>query len=331
MTPGRFLETRDRAWQRLEELILLANQKGLHSLSPQQMHELTRLYPSVAVDAARARMYGIDATTQKKINSLAIAAHGLLYRSKRNKKPLQAIWNFFSCDYPRLFRKLWPYVTLAVVMFSIGTMGTYVAARLKPASAYLFVPGDMDFADGEAGVTSADISERFRKMDKPPMAAGITVNNISVALNAFALGITAGIGTCYIMIFNSMMLGGFAAHFANHNLSYEFWSFIAPHGCLEIFAIVVAAAAGLRLGLSLTLPGELKRSASLRKGAVEAVFLVLGTVPMFVVAGLVEGFITPSYLPGIFKIILGVSLLSGTLAYLLFVGNKKLSLQQITD
>lgn len=328
MTPGRFLETRNIAWKRLDQLITEANKKGLHSFSPEKMHELTRLYPAVAVDVARARMFDIDPATQKRINTLAIAAHGLLYRPRRRSRTLPAIWQFLSKGYPRLFRSLWPYVTLAIVLFTIGTMGAYIGARLKPSNAYLFVPGDLDFADGKAGVSAADISERFRKMDRPPMAAGITTNNISVALNAFALGITAGIGTCYLMLYNSMMLGGFAAHFANHGFAYEFWSFIAPHGCLEIFAIIVAAAAGLRLGLSLAIPGDLKRSASLRTGASQAVMLVLGTIPMFIVAGLVEGFITPSYIPGAIKIILGVTLLLATLAYLMLAGQTKLAKQK---
>jgi uncharacterized membrane protein SpoIIM required for sporulation len=174
----------------------------------------------------------------------------------------------------------------------------------------------MDITEDEE-VTSRDISERFRRIDKPPMAAGIMANNISVAFNAFALGITAGIGTCFVIIFNSMMLGGFTAHFANSGLTYELMSFIIPHGVLEIFAILVSAAAGLRLGLSFAMPGRLTRSSSLRIGAKEAVLLVLGTIPMFIVAGLIEGFVTPSYIPGIIKIILGLAVGFLTITYLL--------------
>ena len=102
-------------------------------------------------------------------------------------------------------------------------------------------------------------------------------NNISVAFHAFALGISAGLGTCYVLLVNAMMLGGFAGHFANHGLSYPLWSFLAPHGVLEIFAILVSAAAGLRLGLSLAVPGRLTRRASLRIGAREAVLLFENT------------------------------------------------------
>ncbi|NLH43329.1 MAG: stage II sporulation protein M [Planctomycetes bacterium] len=318
MTPARFLDTRQEIWARLEALAAKAGKRTVRSLTDEELHELTRLYPAVAVDVARARMYKVDDATQRRVNQIAIAAHGLLYRRKSSRS-LPMVWRFFRHDYPRLFRRLWAFMTLATVLFLVGMMGTYVATRIVPSYAYLFVPQGLDVS-GAREVTSEDISERFRQMPNSPMAARIMTNNISVAFVAFALGITAGLGTCYVLLANAMMLGGFAAHFANHGLSYPLWSFLAPHGVLEIFAILVSAAAGLRLGLSLAVPGSMTRGASLRAGAREAVLLVLGTIPMFLIAGFIEGFITPSYIPGIAKIVLGVTVASVVIVYLLFVG-----------
>ena len=261
---------------------------------------------------------GGEATIQR-VNNVAVAAHGLLYRRQR-KRPLPAIWRFFRWDYPRLFRRLWPYVALAFLVFFGAAAATYASVRVRPSRAYAFVPVAMSLPDGDPGLSQRDISERFRSIPRPPMAAGIVTNNISVAFHAFALGITAGVGTCYIILFNAMMLAGFAAHFANHGLAYAFWSFILPHGILEISAVLIAAAAGLRLGISLAIPGSLTRAASLRRGAQEAVKLVLGTVPMFIVAGTIEGFVTPSYAPGGLKILLGVAAAGAAFAYLLWVG-----------
>ena len=319
MTPARFLETRAGAWSRLEAIISKTSKRGLKALNDEELQELTRLYPAVAIDVARARMYNIDSLTQTRINQLAISAHGLLYRRK-NVRYLQAVWKFFRRDYPELFCRLWPYTALVTAIFFISVLGAYVSTRLKPSNAYLFVPGRLDISDDGPEVSSRDISERFRQIPRPPMAAGIITNNIKVAFHAFAFGITAGIGTCYIIIFNSMMLGGFAGHFANHGLAYEFWSFILPHGALEIFAILVSAAAGLRLGLSFAMPGRLKRSAAFRVGARDAVLLVIGTIPMFIIAGLIEGFITPSYIPGFVKIILGLTVAFLTIIYLVLAG-----------
>lgn len=318
MTPGRFLETRRATWDRLETLVTRAHKGGLRSLTEAELHELTRLYPTAAVDVARARMVQVDPSVQRRMNQLAIAAHGLLYR-RASVRSLPAVWRFFRSDYPRLFRRLWPCMVLATAIFLAGLLGAYATTRLAPSNAYLFVPMGLDVSN-PGQVTSEDISERFRQTPNPPMAAAIVRNNISVAFHVFALGITAGIGTCYVLLANAMMLGGFAAHFTNHGLSYPLWSFLAPHGVLEIFAILIAAAAGLWLGFSLVAPGGRTRSASLRLGARDAVQLVLGTIPMFAIAAFIEGFITPSYLPGAVKIVLGVAVAAAVLVYLLVAG-----------
>jgi uncharacterized membrane protein SpoIIM required for sporulation len=320
MTASHFLETRRAVWDRLEALVAKAQKGGLRSLTETELHELTRLYPAASVDVARARLVQADSGTQRRMNQLAIAAHGLLYR-RANSRKLGTVWRFFRWEYPRLFRRLWPYMTLATTIFLVGSLGAYVATRLVPANAYLFVPRGLDVSD-PGTVTSEDVSERFRRMPNPPMAARIVANNISVAFNVFALGITAGIGTCYMLLMNAMMLGGFAGHFTNYGLSYPLWSFLLPHGTLEIFAILVAAAAGLRLGFSLAVPGFRTRSASLRLGARDAVLLVLGTIPMFAIAAFIEGFITPSYWPGVVKIVLGLTVAAVVLTYLLLVGRE---------
>lgn len=322
MTAAQFLETRGPAWDRFESLLRKTQRRGLSALHDEEIHELVRTYPAVVVDVGRARMYKLSPEIQSRINQLAIAAHGLLYR-KPPAGSWEAVGRFFVQDYPRLFRRLWPYMTLATTIFLVAGLGAFVTTQIRPATAYLFVPGSLDLPDGRIEVTADDIAERFRQMPSPPMAAGIITNNIAVAFNAFALGITAGIGTCYVVLFNAMMVGGISGHFVNHGLTFEFLSFIAPHGCLEILTILIAAAAGLRLGMALILPGSLTRRASLRAGAREAVLLVLGTVPMFVVAGLIEGFITPSYLPGGLKIALGLAVAVAVCAYLLLGGRRR--------
>jgi len=321
MTAAWFLETRKPRWNRLESLVKKAGLRGPAALSDDELHELTRLYPAITVDVARSRTYLLDQATQRHVNQLAIAAHGLLYR-RRHVRTAGALWRFFAQDYPRLFRRLWPYMTIATLLFAIGVLGAYVTVRIDPPTAYVLVPGGLDKPGASARVTSEDVSDRFRRSAKPPMASGIMGNNISVAFNAFALGITAGLGTCYVILFNAMMLGAFFAHFDNHHLTYECWSFIAGHGILEIFAILIAAAAGLRLGLAMAIPGPLKRLASLRTGAREAVLLVLGTIPMFIVAGGIEAFVTPTYLPGILKIALGLAAGAAAMIYLLTAGRE---------
>jgi len=210
-----------------------------------------------------------------------------------------------------------------VALFAVAAVGAYAAVRARPSIAYQLVPQGLDVGESRR-VSAEDVSERYRRMPKPMMAGMITTNNIQVAFLAFALGITAGIGTGYVLLVNSVMLGTFFGHFANNGLSYECYSFLVPHGALEIFAILVAGAAGLRLGLSLAVPGDRTRRASLTHGAREAVALLLGTIPMFVVAGAIESFVTPSYISGGAKIATGLSVWGLFMAYLLLVGREDL-------
>ncbi|MBN1918623.1 MAG: stage II sporulation protein M [Verrucomicrobia bacterium] len=321
MTPARFLESRRDAWTRIEALVRKAGRQGVAVLTDAEIHELTRLYPATAVDVARARMYGLDATTQQRINRLAITAHGLLYRRPCSRDRF-GLLRFLGRDYPRLFRKRWRYVALSAAIFLITVLGAYVTVLARPSAAYEFVPQGLDVED-PTEVTPSDVGERYRRTPQALMASFITTNNIQVALLAFALGITAGIGTFYVLAANGMMLGAFVAHFQNHGYGYEVAAFLTPHGVLEIFAILVAGAAGIRFGLSLAMPGRVTRKESLKIGAQEAVRLVLGTIPMFIVAGAIESFITPSHIPGGFKIIIGLGSLSTALLYLLVAGRNR--------
>jgi len=323
MTSERFVALRSPSWRRMEALLSKAGSRGAAALTGGEIHELLRAYPTVAVDVARARLLDVDPAIQRRINALAIAAHGLLYRRK-HVNPFRAIGRFFARDYPRLFRRQAAPLAISLAIFATGALGAYVTVRLRPATAYVFVPRGLDMPGDEVDVTDRDVSERYRRMPKPPMATGIMANNLSVAFLAFALGITAGVGTGYVLLVNSLMLGAFFAHFDNHGLTWQCYSFLVPHGVLEVFAVLVAAAAGLRLGLSLAVPGRLTRGASLRAGARQAVGLVLGTIPMFVVAGAIEAFVTPAYgIAGGAKIALGLFVGAATLLYLLLSGRRE--------
>lgn len=322
MTPGKLIETRRGAWDRLEALVRKAGRRGAGRLTETELHELVRLYPAVAVDVARTRMLGADPAVQRRVNSLALAAHGMLYRRK-HVRPFRAVMRFLWQDYPRLFRGHWAAMCVALAVFLVGALGAYVTVRIHPATAYIFMPQGLEADMDGSAVTAGDVSERYRRMSRPPMASGIIANNISVSFFAFAFGITAGLGTCYVLLMNSMMLGTFFGHFANNRLSYVCWSFLTPHGALEIFAILVAATAGLGMGFALAVPGTLPRGLSLRRGAKRAVLLVLGTIPMFVVAGIIEGFVTPAYtISGGAKIAVGALTLGATLVYLLLAGRR---------
>ena len=152
---------------------------------------------------------------------------------------------------------------------------------------------------------------------KPVASSGIMTNNLSVAFAAFAAGITAGLGTAYMLIFNGLMLGVIGTACWLGEMSLPLWSFVAPHGVLELPAIFIAGGAGLMIAHGLLFPGVLTRRDSLAQSGATAVRLLLGVIPMLVVAGVIEGFLSPSRLPAATKFLFATVMAALLVSYLL--------------
>jgi uncharacterized membrane protein SpoIIM required for sporulation len=132
---------------------------------------------------------------------------------------------------------------------------------------------------------------------KPVASSGIMTNNLSVSFMTFASGITAGVGTLYFILFNGLLLGVVGSACWLNNMSVQLWSFVAPHGALELPSIFIAGGAGFRIAVGMLFPGSLPRKQSLVLGGAVAVRLVLGTIPLLIVAGILEGFFSPTNAP----------------------------------
>ena len=129
---------------------------------------------------------------------------------------------------------------------------------------------------------------------KPLASSAIMTNNMTVGFTTFALGITGGLGTIYMMAFNGLLIGVIGMACWLSGMSLQLWSFVAPHGVLELPAIFIAGGAGFRIAQGLLFPGVLPRRDSLARAGVEAVQLLLGTVPILIIAGLIEAFVSPT-------------------------------------
>jgi uncharacterized membrane protein SpoIIM required for sporulation len=141
-------------------------------------------------------------------------------------------------------------------------------------------------------------------------------NNIAVCFATFALGITGGLGTLYMLFNNGLMIGTIATVCAQYHLSLNLWSFIAAHGALELPSIMLAGAAGLRLASGILFPGMLRRKDSLALAGLEAVQLVAGTIPLLTIAGTLEAFLSPTNAPSALKFGVGAVLFAGLCLWL---------------
>jgi uncharacterized membrane protein SpoIIM required for sporulation len=185
--------------------------------------------------------------------------------------------------------------------------------------ARLFIPEMLRDGIGDRLERTGDL-HALTSAIAPLISAGITANNLQVALVAFAGGVTFGALTAYALVVNGLLIGALAGAFDKAGGSLYFWSLIVPHGSLEIPAIVLAGGAGLVMGRALLSPGDLPRSSALRAASPDALRLLLGTVPLFVIAGFIEAFVTPLPVPEALKLALGALLAALLLAYLAFAG-----------
>src|SRR5262249_39040458 len=153
-------------------------------------------------------------------------------------------------------------------------------------------------------------------------ASYIMTNNITVCFAEFAMGITAGLGTIYLLLTNGLLMGVISAACWQGGMSGQLWSFVAPHGVLELPAIFIAGGAGLLIGRGLLFPGSLSRRDSLVYYGGQAGRLILGIVPVLVIAGTIEGFISPSSFSPIGKFALAGVIASLFTMYLTSAGRR---------
>jgi uncharacterized membrane protein SpoIIM required for sporulation len=297
----------------LEQLLDQGARKGLSSLGRSELQEVGLLYRQIAADLAALREDRGSVHFARYLNQLLARAHNIIYSA--NKTSPSAIISFFTVTYPRVFRRHWRYVQIALLIFA-------VSAAVGAALTYQ----DPDFKLSIIGPQMVQTIEKREMWThsivgiKPLASSAIMTNNISVGFMTFALGITGGLGTIYMMLFNGLMLGviGMACH--QSGMSLQLWSFVAPHGVLELPAIFLAGGAGLRIATGLLFPGYLPRRESLARAGTDAVQLLLGTIPMLIVAGTIEAFVSPTGLRMALKFGMAAALFALLLAYLFGAG-----------
>ncbi len=309
MISTRWLEKRKAYWSRLEELVARSGRRGIASFGHEDLRELGLLYRQTASDLAVVRE---DATSRQLavyLNQLLGRAHNLIYMGRRPK--LSEGLRFFGSEYPRIFREMLPQVAMAFLVFLAAAIAGWAITLHDPAFAYrLLGPEMMDTIEQRQMWTHSIVTI------KPLAASGIMTNNLSVSFTTFALGITAGVGTLWMLLLNGLMIGVVGAATWHAGMALQLWSFVAPHGVLELPAIFIAGGAGLELARGMLLPGLLPRRQSLALAGRRAARLVVGIVPMLIVAGTIEGFLSPSEIAIPLKFIFAAVLFSLLIVYL---------------
>jgi uncharacterized membrane protein SpoIIM required for sporulation len=304
-----WLERRKTYWNRLESLLATATKHGVRALHRSELRELGLLYRQSATDLSALREDPGGQQFARYLNQLLGRAHNIIY-SARKSSPI-GILRFYRYEYPAIFRRLYLYFGAALALFAAGAVLGVVLTAASPEFMHRVLgPHMVDTIERKQMWTHSIVSI------KPLASSRIMTNNMSVAFIAFAAGITAGVGSIFLLFFNGLMMGVISAACSMSGMSVSLWSFVAPHGVLELPAIFIAGGAGLRLAHALLFPGVLSRRDSLAIGGNEAVRLLLGSIPMLMIAGVIEAFFSPTDVPAGMKFLFAGALFSLLVIYL---------------
>src|SRR5256714_994787 len=324
MPLDRFINERKNAWQQLEQLLHRLDRMTLRRLHREEVRELGRIYRRTASDLAIARAESRDPRLVNYLNSLVIRAHGRIYRA--DAQGGRRIRNFFTRDFPQTFRRTWRYTAVAFGVFCLFSSVAFFGTRHDPDFS--------EFAGISPFFREIVINNRTRWWEDLNQAnqigsSQIFTNNIRVTFYAFALGAMFGVGTLYVLAFNGASFGAILALTYRAGFGNDLLSFVVGHGVIELSCIFIAGGAGLLIGTALLMPGNLSRGDALKSRGLEAVQLVVGCVPLLVVAGIIEAFISPAPIKPWIKFaiagVTGVALYS----YLLLAGRESIEVRAL--
>ena len=303
MTTTEFIAKKQKTWDELEAL--LNRSRGA---SAGQLNRLGYLYRRVTSDLAVARRDFPQDRCVPYLNALASRAHAAVYQTSPFKRG--TLRQFLLSGFPKVFRENLNFIMVSFLMFTLSFAAAYWLALSTPELAEQIIPERVashikELEDGTWDNTSAEKRNLF--------ASFVMTNNIRVAFLAFAGGIIFMVGTAYILVINGIFIGAIAGLCHGNGVALALWSFVSPHGYIELTTIFIAGGAGLKLGYALIAPSLFTRKRTLTDAARTAIQLLGGCVALLVVAGIIEGFVSPSSLLPSVKI--GFGALTGILLF----------------
>jgi uncharacterized membrane protein SpoIIM required for sporulation len=289
MDVDTFLATNQASWDRLATLVGRASRQ-VRRLSADELEEMVSLYEHTATQLSYARTTYRDPALTATLSSLVARAGAVVYGSR--PRTLRALGQFFAVTFPAAvwYSRRFVAVSAALLLVPAFAVGLWVASSPRAVE-----------ATGPKAVREAyvnqDFEQYYRSAPASQFASQVFTNNVQVSIYAFAAGIALCLPTAFILIYNGAGVGVAGGLFASVGQQAKFWGLILPHGLLELTAVIIAGAAGLRLGWTLIDPGDRTRPDALADEGRRSLAIVAGLVVVFLAAGTIEGFVTGSSLP----------------------------------
>jgi uncharacterized membrane protein SpoIIM required for sporulation len=301
----RWIARKESGWKQLDALLTTAEKKGLKSLNAVDIRSLASLYRSTSADLAKAQTNQLGQTLIQSLQTLTSRGYSQIYQGSRRQEWRSAL-EFCQWGFPRVVQQTIGYTALATTLFLVGAIVAWWFSWQDPSFLALVVPDELIVKvrdRGELWMGSIVGSE-------PLASSGIMINNLTVSFRVVAGGLSAGLLTIYALVMNGVLIGAVGCLVGQNNLAYPFWAFVFPHGSLELPAIFLAGGAGLLIARALAFPGQYRRIDAFKVYGQQVAQLVFGIVPMLVIAGIIEGFFSPSpIIPEPFKYLAGSGLL----------------------
>ena len=308
MNESQFIAKNESRWNQLEAFNQTLNRKGVRALSGIEIRAFAECFRAVGYHLAYAKTHFPKGTSVPYLTHIVGVAHNHYY--VREKGSLSAVKDYFWQGFPEACRQVWRYSAVSAMIFLAGMLFAYIYVATDISRFGQIFPFEFTGGNLESGEVI---------WDYPLMSAIIMTNNIRVSIMAFTFGITAGIGTVWILFYNGLIVGALASYVSMTGGARDtliFWALILPHGVTELAAIFISGACGLMIGKAMIMPENLSRRDAVIKSARQAVMLVPGIALMLVVAAIIEGFFTPLGISPFIK--LAFSLLTFIGLYLYF-------------
>lgn len=321
MKQGQFETLHQLTWHKFEKLLAALEVKKSQAADT-ELADFAPLYRKLCHFHALAKERQYSSYLVDRLGDLVVRGHQQLYR--RKQPLLQQLLNFVVTDFPRLVRREQKYFWLATALLYLPGLLLFLAVLWQPDLVYtMMAPEQVDSFEGMYNPKNRTLGSARESGTNWQMFGFYISNNISVAFRTFATGLVWCVGSIFFLVFNGLIFGAVAGHLTNVQFTETFFTFVIGHGSFELTAIVIAGAAGLKLGYHLLSPGNRTRIDALKQAGAVAIRLVYGVIIMLVIAAFIEAFWSSNnFLLPWQKYLVGAVLWLVVIAYLTLSGRR---------